>query len=167
MVVNYLQKFIFDPNYSLTSLQQNVITDFVIHVSLTKCFKVKQIAHEVVFGNHNEKYSKIYEYLNEIRQTNIGITTICFLECRLFKKMYVCLQSMKDGFKTSSRHMISLDGCFLKEYYGGHLLVAVRIDVNDCIYPLAYAVVKSENYESWYWFLLLLKNDFDMTNSYH
>ena len=32
---------------------------------------------------------------------------------------------------------------------------------------LAYAVVESENYESWYWFFLLLKNDFDMTKSYH
>ena len=90
-----------------------------------------------------------------------------FLECRLFKRMYVCLQAMKDGFKTGYRHMISLDGCFLKGYYGDHLLVAIGIDANDSIYPLAYAVVESENYESWYWFMLLLKADLDMTNSYH
>ena len=63
--------------------------------------------------------------------------------------------------------MINLDGCFLKGYYGGHLLVAVGIDANDSIYPLAHAVVESENYESWYWFMLLLKADLDMKNSYH
>ena len=117
------------------------MTDFVIHVSLTKCFKAKQRAHEIVFGKHNEQYSKIYEYLNELRQTNVESTTICFLECRLFKRMYVCLQVMKDGFKAGYRHMISLDGCFLKGYYGDHLLVAIGIDANDGIYPLAYVVV--------------------------
>ena len=130
--------------------------DFVVHVSLTKCFKAKQRVLEVVFGNHKEQYYKIYEYLNEIRKTNGGTTIICFLECKLFKKMYVCmyvcLQPMKDGFMAGCKRMICLDGCFLKGYYGGQLLVVARIDKNDCIYPLAYAVVESENYESWYWF---------------
>ena len=143
------------------------MTNFVIHVSLTKCFKTKQRAHKIVFGKHNEQYSKIYEYLNKLRQTNVRSTTICFLKCRLFKRMYVCLQAMKYEFKAGCRHMINLDGCFLKGYYGGHLLVAVRIDANGSIYPLTYAIVKSEKYESWYWFMLLLKADLDMTNSYY
>ena len=67
MAMHYLKKFMTDPNYSLTFLQQDVMTDFMIHVSLTKCFKVKQRAHEIVFGKHNEQYSKIYKYLNELR----------------------------------------------------------------------------------------------------
>ena len=116
--------------------------DFVVHVSLTKCFKAKQRVLEVVFGNHKEQYYKIYEYLNELRQTNVGTITICFLECRLFKRMYVCLQAMQDGFMAGCRRMIFLDGCFLKRYYGGQLLVVIVIDANDCIYPLAYAVRK-------------------------
>ena len=80
--------------------------------------------------------------------------------------MYVCLHDIKDGFKAGCKHMISLNGCFLKRYYGGHLLVAVGIDAKDNIYPFAYVIVESENYESWYWFLLLLRTDFNMTNSY-
>ena len=135
MAMHYLQKFITDPNYSLTSLQQDVMTDFVVHASLTKCFKAKQIALEVVFGNHKEKYNKIYEYLNELRETNIGTITIYFLKCRLFKRMYVCLQVMQDGFMAGCRRMIFLDGCFLKGYYDGQLLVVIVIDANDCIYP--------------------------------
>ena len=137
MVVHYLQMFITDPNYSLTSLQQDVMTNFVVHVSLIKCFKVKQIALAVVFGTHNEQYSMNYEYLIEPKQKNVGTTTICFLECRLFKMMYVCLQAMKDGFRASCRRMICLDRCFLKGYYGGQLLVVVGIDANDCIFSLA------------------------------
>ena len=123
------------------------MTDFVIHVSLTKCFKAKQKALEVEFGKHNEQYSKIYEYLNELKQTNARSITIYFLECRLFKMMYVYLQAMKDEFKVGCKHIISLDGYFLKGYYGGHLLVVVETNANDSIYPLAYAIVESENYE--------------------
>ena len=67
-----------DCNYALTYLQQDVITKFGIHVSLTKCFKAKQRAHEIVFGKHNEQYSKIYEYLKELRQKNVGSITIFF-----------------------------------------------------------------------------------------
>ena len=81
--------------------------------------------------------------------------------------MYVCLQTCKDGFKVGCRKIFSLDGCFLKDYYGGHLLVAFGIDANDCIYPLAYTAVESENYNFWSWFLLLLRGDLDISNSYH
>ena len=91
IVVHYLQKFIIDPNYSLTFFQQDVMIDFMVHVSLTKCFKAKQRALEVVFGNHKEQYSKIYEYFNELRQTNVDTTTIFFLECKVFKGMHVCM----------------------------------------------------------------------------
>ena len=62
--------------------------------------------------------------------------------------MYVCLQACKDGFNVGCKCIIGLDNYFLKDYYGRQLLVAVVIDANDCIYPLAFATVESENYES-------------------
>ncbi|XVF86163.1 hypothetical protein PTKIN_Ptkin18bG0018100 [Pterospermum kingtungense] len=122
MAIHYLYKFIADPKYSITSLQQDVMKDFVTHVSLTKCSKARKLALEVVFGNYKEQYSKIYEYLNKLRVTNKGTTTICFLKARLFKRMYACLDAMKKGFKAGCSPIISLDGCFLKGYYGGHML---------------------------------------------
>ena len=63
MARHYLQKFITDPNYFLTSLQQDVMTDFVSSVSLTKCNRAKKRALEIIFGNHKEQYSRIYDYL--------------------------------------------------------------------------------------------------------
>ncbi|XVF67888.1 hypothetical protein PTKIN_Ptkin10aG0158200 [Pterospermum kingtungense] len=144
---HYLHKFITDPKYSITSLQQDVKIDFLITVSLTKCTKARQMALKIVNGNQKEQYSKICEYLNEIRVTNKGSITICFLEARLFQRMYVCLDTLKKGFKACNP-LISLDGCFLKGYYGGQLFVVVGIDANDCIYPIAYAAVESENSES-------------------
>ncbi|XVF46934.1 hypothetical protein PTKIN_Ptkin03bG0068200 [Pterospermum kingtungense] len=163
---HYLQKFVIDPKYSLMSLKEDVMTDFVTKVSLTKCARARRLALEIVNGNYTEQYSKIYDYLEEVRQSNKRSTTICYLDARLFKRMYVCLKACKDGFKAGCRPIISLDGCFLKGYYGGQLLVAVGIDANDCIYPLAYAVVESECFESWGWFIQILKMDFELNNSY-
>ncbi|KAH1114729.1 hypothetical protein J1N35_008107 [Gossypium stocksii] len=40
-----------------------------------------------------------------------------------------------EGLRDGCKPITSLDGCFLKGYYGGHLLSAVGIDANDCIYP--------------------------------
>lgn len=71
--------------------------------------------------------------------------------------MYVCLQACKDGFKAGCRPIISLDGCFLKGYYGGHLLVVFVMDANDSTYPLAYAAVECKNYESWSWFFATIE----------
>ncbi|KAK8676779.1 hypothetical protein V6N13_142344 [Hibiscus sabdariffa] len=77
------------------------------------------------------------------------------------------MQACKDGFKARCRPIISLDRCHLKGYYGGHILAAVGIDVDDYIYPIAYACVESECGQSWALFLDILKDDMDIVNSYH
>ncbi|KAK8544530.1 hypothetical protein V6N13_026030 [Hibiscus sabdariffa] len=61
------------------------------------------------------------------------------------------MQACKDGFKAGCRSIICLDGCHLKGYHGGHLLTAIGIDANDCIYPIAFAAVESECHSSWCW----------------
>ncbi|KAK8618023.1 hypothetical protein V6N13_080922 [Hibiscus sabdariffa] len=52
-------------------------------------------------------------------------------------------------------------------HYQGWLLAAVGIDANDCIYPFAFDVVKSETRDSWTWFLQILETDLEITNSFH
>src|SRR5436309_5176218 len=38
----------------------------------------------------------------------------------------------------------------------GILLTATAIDVNGCLFPLAHAIVDTENHDNWLWFLKLL-----------
>jgi len=54
------------------------------------------------------------------------------------------------------RPFIGVDGCHLKNSYGGQLLVDVATDPNDQYFPLAFAVVENECKETWRWFLTLL-----------
>ncbi|MFQ6633317.1 hypothetical protein Gotur_010589 [Gossypium turneri] len=128
--------------------------------------KAKLRALELTKGAHKAQYEKIYEYLLEVRTQNKGTTIICYLDNRLFQRMYVCLQACKDSYRAGCRRIVALDGCFLKGYYGGYLLAAVGIDTNNGIYPLAYAAVESEKQASWLWFLELLAIDLEIVSSY-
>ncbi|XP_058749010.1 uncharacterized protein LOC131621966 [Vicia villosa] len=80
-----------------------------------------------------------------------------------FKRLYICYAACKESFKLS-RHVIGLDGCFLKELCGGQIMAAIGGDPNDQMLPIAYAVVESENKDSWTWFLELLIADLGGAN---
>ncbi|XP_027085097.1 uncharacterized protein [Coffea arabica] len=69
------------------------------------------------------------------------------------------IATLKRGFKTGCRHLIRVDGCHLRGPHPEILLTIVRIDANDCIYPVAYAMVEIENKNSWKWFIEFLKYD--------
>ncbi|KAK8693566.1 hypothetical protein V6N13_071143 [Hibiscus sabdariffa] len=115
------------------------------------------MALEIIEGKHKSQYSRLYDYLAELRLSNLGTTTVCKLDDTVFERVYICLQACKEGFK-ACRPIICLDGCHLKGYDHSHILSVVGIDANDCIYLIACAVVDSENNSSWSWFLELLAN---------
>ncbi|XP_074303996.1 uncharacterized protein LOC141638481 [Silene latifolia] len=75
--------------------------------------------------------------------------------------MYVCLKACKVGFLAGCRPLIGVDGCHLKGPYPGMSLVAVSMDGNKNIYPVAWAVVEVENTQTWTWFLSLLMEDIE------
>ncbi|KAK8651093.1 hypothetical protein V6N13_140707 [Hibiscus sabdariffa] len=156
-----------EPYYTLKSLRHDVLHEFGTLVSPGKCGRARDMALEMIEGNHKAQYGRIYDYLQELRITNPGTTTICYLDLRLFQRMYVCPQACKEGWKVGCRRIIGLDGCFLKGYFQGYLLLAVGVDANDCIYPIAYAAVESENMSSWYWFVEILKTDLEIDNSFN
>ena len=71
--------------------------------------------------------------------------------------------ALKSGFKAGQRDLLGLDGCFMSGPFPGQILTAVGVDPNNGTYPLAYAVVESENKDSWLWFLDCLGDDLELT----
>ncbi|GKF10675.1 hypothetical protein Tco_0048601 [Tanacetum coccineum] len=55
---------------------------------------------------------------------------------------------LKDGFKAGKMDLLGLDGCFLSGTYPGWILTVVRVDQNNIIYLLPYAIVEYENKNS-------------------
>ena len=60
------------------------------------------------------------------------------------------------GFK-HYRPVISIDATHLYGKYKGKLMIAIVIDANNKIYPLAFAVVESESTKTWGWFLACIR----------
>jgi hypothetical protein len=60
--------------------------------------------------------------------------------------------------------VIGLDGCWFKGAHNGNLLCAIGRDANNQIYPVAWAAVPIECYDTWYWFLGLLQKDLNINN---
>ncbi|PKI70084.1 hypothetical protein CRG98_009547 [Punica granatum] len=76
--------------------------------------------------------------------------------CRMVQNQLATTEwvaTCKTGFLAGCRPLIGLDGCFLKEYYGGQILSVVAQDGNNAFYVLAFVVVDVENRDNWTWFL--------------
>ncbi|KAL9679008.1 hypothetical protein QQ045_016861 [Rhodiola kirilowii] len=62
-----------------------------------------------------------------------------------------------DGF-THYRPAISIDATHLNGKWKQVLMIAVALDAENEILPLAYALVESENIDSWKWFMTCIRN---------
>ncbi|KAA0066561.1 MuDRA-like transposase [Cucumis melo var. makuwa] len=76
---------------------------------------------------------------------------------RFFKYLFMAVGACVRGFLNCIRSVIVMDGTFLKKKYQGQLIVAVCLDGNNQIYPLAFGVVDRETDDSIHWFLEKLK----------
>jgi hypothetical protein len=146
-----------NPNIPIKHLQQEAAMRYELNVSKMKAFRAKAQARQQVEGDYKDQYARLRDYLLELMQANPGTTAKIDVEnegntddsTRIFKRVYICLGALKEGFKECGRELLGLDGAFMKGPYPGQLLTAVGLDPNNGIYPLAYVVVEAENKESW------------------
>ncbi|XP_050237850.1 uncharacterized protein LOC126687349 [Mercurialis annua] len=164
---HYLEQFRADPTWKLDGIVQAVKLNQKAEIYKVKALRAKNIALNILDGDDTEQISMLHDYRLELMRTHPGSSIMFKQELGVFKGMYVCLAPLREGFRAGCRSIISIDGCWLKGIHGGQLLAAVGIDANDCIYPVAWAIVDNENKENWLWFLRLLAEDLDIRNSYH
>ncbi|KAL0355333.1 UNVERIFIED_CONTAM: hypothetical protein Sradi_3980200 [Sesamum radiatum] len=160
----YIDAFRADPKKNVKGFRNEVIREIRCNVSPFQAYRTKRRAIKEIEGDYDEQYAILWDYANELRTKNPGSTVIMGLsdgtgETKKFDRFYICFKALKEGFLSGCRPIIGVDGCHLKGPHGGILLTAVEIDPNNCLYPIAYAVVGSETKQSWEWFLMLLKED--------
>ncbi|KAK1584068.1 hypothetical protein Q3G72_029567 [Acer saccharum] len=131
--------------------------EFGISCNYHKGYRARHIALEEVQGTLVESYSILPSYLYMLEQANPGtITDLHTDSSNRFMYMFFCLRACIDGFLSSIRPVIAISGTFLKGPHRGVLFVAVCMDGNDQIFPLAFGVSDSETNEAWEWFLTRL-----------
>ncbi|KAK9080877.1 hypothetical protein SSX86_000019 [Deinandra increscens subsp. villosa] len=166
-LVDQLQE---NPRIPIRAVQEQMQRQFQVGVSTMKAFRAKSLAMSYIHGDFNSQYGRLRDYVDELKNKNPGSTVKIEVEPstdptsmeRKFKRIYVCLGSLKQGFKEIGRDFLGLDGAFLKGPFPGQVLTAVGVDPNNGIYPLSYAIVDAENKNSWTWFLECIGEDLDM-----
>ncbi|CAN1142449.1 hypothetical protein LINPERHAP2_LOCUS13091 [Linum perenne] len=120
---------------------------------------------QLIHGDDEKQFAQLYNYKLELEATNPGSTIVIVHQGLVFERIYICLDALKRGFKAGCRQVVCIDGCFLRGVPGWQLLSAVGIDANDCMYPIAWAVVESETQDTWEWFVALLGIDLEIRNN--
>ncbi|GKV13424.1 hypothetical protein SLEP1_g24431 [Rubroshorea leprosula] len=143
-------------------------TEIKVNITLDKAEKAKKHVMTQLEGSYVDEYKYLKSYAKILRNSHPENTVVVTAietssnDTRTFHKMYVCLHSLKQGWKDGCRRFFGVDGCFLKGICKGILLSAVGKDGNNQMFPIAWAVVESKCLESWQWFFELLKTDLDL-----
>ncbi|XP_075478761.1 uncharacterized protein LOC142519606 [Primulina tabacum] len=128
-----------------------------VEISYFKAWRGRQLALDKLLGSPEESYRIMPSYLYMIEQVNRGSKTDLVTDSTgRFIYMFLAYGACIDGFRRM-RKVISADGTFLKCKYRGCLLVATAQDRDFHKFPIAWAIVDSENDDSWTWFLQKLK----------
>ena len=74
-----------------------------------------------------------------------------------FEQLFIVHAVSIQGFIMGCRPIIVIDSSHISESYGGALFSTTTYDGNDNMFPLAFGVMRSENYDDWLWFLQNVK----------
>nr|GEV69212.1 hypothetical protein [Tanacetum cinerariifolium] len=109
-----------NPKIPLNALKDQLQKQYEVGISKQKVFRAKKMAQERVEGNHTRQYAQLRDYCLKLKNNNPNTTIKIEVEPpedinnteRKFKRIYVCLGPLKDGFKAGKRDLLRLDGCF-------------------------------------------------------
>ncbi|XP_071683613.1 uncharacterized protein [Lolium perenne] len=132
-------------------------------VSFSKARRAKEEIFQRLYGTYEEAYDLAPRLLHQIAATNQGTQVVRRVRQHPLEEKQEILDRLFWAFPQTirafhhCRPVLSIDGTFLTGKYKGTLLVAIAADANNQLLPIAYALVESENKDSWLWFLSCLK----------
>ncbi|KAL0308096.1 UNVERIFIED_CONTAM: hypothetical protein Sangu_2993800 [Sesamum angustifolium] len=150
-----------DPAYDIKFVQQNVKDRFGFEISYHKAWQSLKAAREQVYGTWESSVKKLPRFMAFLQKLNPG-TVVEWLNLetdrpgvQMLHYVFWAFRPCIEGFR-SCRNVISVDGTHLYTKYKHKLLVAVTLDANQQVLPLAFALVDEESLASWRWFLQML-----------
>ncbi|KAL0377977.1 UNVERIFIED_CONTAM: hypothetical protein Sradi_3103200 [Sesamum radiatum] len=127
-----------DPTFAIKNVRQTIKDKFGFEIPYHKAWQALKAAREQIYGTWESSVQKLPRYMSALQNGT---------------------QTMYTGFRYC-RNVISVDGTHLYTRYKHKLLVAVTLDANNQVLPLAFALVDEETLASWTWFLQMLARHF-------
>jgi hypothetical protein len=151
------------PTITVSALVETIFQLYNYYVKYGKAWRAKQRALEIIFGNWEEAYERLPVMLNAMRAVNPGMHFEYLPkegETRngslIFGRAFWVFGQSIEAFK-HCRPVISIDGTFLTGKFEGTMLICIGTDAEDQLVPLAFAIVRKEDTDSWCWFLRLVR----------
>ncbi|KAM0860075.1 hypothetical protein ACQ4PT_046746 [Festuca glaucescens] len=171
----FMHEFRDNQKLGLQSFAAKILREFKMCPNRYKLARARKAALLQIHGDEESQFGLLHDYGQELRRSNPGskffLTTNSVNDPSSgehkehLATVYWSYDACKRGFLAGCRPFICLDGCHIKTRYKGHLLTAVGVDPNDCIYPIDFGLVEVECTSSWEWFLTNLKEDLNITNT--
>nr|GEY42632.1 hypothetical protein [Tanacetum cinerariifolium] len=108
------------PDIKPTYIQDTIKAQLELEVTRSQCKRAKAIVIKRLEKDVLHEYKKLNDYARALVDTNprssvdIEVEQIGQGVPPFFKRMYVCLAAVRDGFLSGCRKYLGLDGCFLK-----------------------------------------------------
>ncbi|ONK80630.1 uncharacterized protein A4U43_C01F19970 [Asparagus officinalis] len=137
---------------------QELYEDYGVSLSYSQVWRGREDAQKELYSLLKETYSQLPWLCERILETNPG--SVALLSASIDSKVrrfYVSFHASLHGFEHGCRPLIFLDRIPLKGNTQCKLLTAAALDGDDAIFPLAFAAVEDESYDTWVWFLSQLR----------
>lgn len=146
------------PNYQPRQICKDFLRQHGVKLSYNQAWQLKEKAKERIHG-HPKNYYKLLPWMCEkIVQTNPGtIFELTHSNEGHFEQLFMAHKVCIEGFANGCRPIIAVNSSQMNGPYGGVLFFATTYDADDCIFPLAFGVMRSEHYDDWFWFMQNLK----------
>jgi hypothetical protein len=126
-------------------------------------WRARERLRDIIDGDEGASFSLIPDWILQITNADSTEMTYTYLQTSntRFEALFVSLGSTISMLRTL-RPFYALDGTHTRSRYNLTLLIAVGIDAEDRILPLAWALVPGENETWWSWFCEHLAKAFDV-----
>ncbi|XP_077226233.1 uncharacterized protein LOC143859400 [Tasmannia lanceolata] len=145
-------------------IRQYIKSHWGITMTYRRAHLAMNIILEIKCGNVEDSYRLLPALIVEMMRTNPGTYVRVFRARDLrpggddkFARLFWAFGPSIRSFQRTLRSIVLVDGTHLRGKYLGILLIAVGVDGNNGLVPLAFGVVDNENEDSWCWFLYLVK----------
>ncbi|KAH9616569.1 hypothetical protein KSS87_002203 [Heliosperma pusillum] len=159
LIRNYVEG---DWGYKVMSVVEVILDKFGYKISYAKAWNAKQRAIGDIFGDWDASYEMLPRFMQGLKESNPGTvvqwstTPIGNSNVHTFKRVFWAFKPCIEGFE-HCRPVLTIDGTHLYGKFKGTILTAMSIDANNQIFPVAFAIVESENNESWSWFMACIR----------
>ncbi|XP_070009920.1 uncharacterized protein [Nicotiana sylvestris] len=138
--------------YTPKDIQTDMLSEHGLNLSYMQAWRANEKALQFLRGNSSDSYNKLPKYFYILEKTYPGsVVKLKKAADDCFLYAFVALCTSISGWQ-HCRPIVVVDGTFLKSAYRGIMLTTSTMDATGTIFPLAYAVVDSENDASWKWF---------------